>query len=406
MEEQRKESGQMKALLVRVWEILRGAGKDRPLSLDEIRQLLLEEDSKSGEEAEGEKYSARLLSANIKAINAALELPPPLFSADNRPCPERAALILKKVAKQAETSGQPSAADRIERICVGRHQEKEWLYYHRDALTDDELHFLLDAVRSAAFLPAQRAEELCKKLGRLLGGVDTSTWKNRAAKVSTSLYINEDVFETLRTAEEAIEQERELSFVYCAGFGRDKRPLWESWIKPQSIEPIAVLYHGGLYYLYGYDPLKNYYRMLRIDRMTKVKIAKTPSPHTKERETLLGGESDFTEHMAAFPPCPEGKAVEVDFRVRSGRMSEMFEKFGAEIRPLIDFRDSSFYTFSQTVNISPAFFGWCALFGGDLQITSPAWLRAEYAKYFMRLLRRDFSTDELKAAQNALSPIK
>lgn len=392
-----KESGQMKTLLIRVWEILRGVGKDRPLSVEDIREILMEQDRAAGigeDDANKEKYNLRLLRANIKAINDALENPPPNFNVTKQNDSQRAERLQTKMrGERAKGHSQEIATDRIEKCFVGRRADKECLYYHKDALTGEELRFLFDAVQSASFLSADAADALCRKLTKLCGGVDKQVWSERVVAKKDKQPLAFRVFDTVRTIEQAIERKKRLHIIYCKGYGKACNFEWDN----ESMDPIAVLYNNGYYYVYGYSHLTNKYCVLRVDRIRKAKITDEDSVHTEERASFLGkkGGKDilFASQMGAADP------TEVMFRVPGGLVLDMFDKFGAELQ-MID-EHTGHFAFRKKINLSPEFLGWCASYNGDVEILAPPSARLEFAK-FVLTTQKYFETDYLIFARSKI----
>ena len=334
-----KENTQSKILLIRMWEILRRFGSDRPLSLEDIRHILIEDDRARGieEDPQKDQYNLRLLRSNIKAINAALEqLPMEIHIPDS---PERAELLARKQRKEARNGKELS--EPIGKIIIGRGESKECLYYNSNAFTLDEVHFLHDAVNAQDCLTQESADKILKNFARLAGQIEP--WEYRLAPLPAIRYEVSNVFDTIHQIEHAIKDGKRLSFKYLIGQNVDREYKWEPGMwRLQEIDPVAIFYRDGQYYLYGFnypnvdDPprskLKNGYRALRIDRMTKVQVLDTPSEYTEDRARMLDTWKKYHGRIPDFVSWTGEPSTEVVLRTSHRLVPELFEKFGSNLR--------------------------------------------------------------------------
>lgn len=388
---------QSKVLLIRILEILRKTRSDCPLSLEDIRQILIEDDRARGinEDPQKDKYNLRLLRANVKAINAALErLPSEINISAN---PEREELLerkLKKEARKEKKSGRNTKeklSDTIEKIIIGKGESKECLYYNRNALSLDEIKFLYDAVRAQDCLPQESADKLRNKLIKLMGR-NFEPWEIRMAKLPAIRYEISNVFDTIHKIEQAIKDKKRLSFKYLIGQNVDRECKWEPglWWRFQEIDPIAVYYKDGHYYLYGFNypnvdnPPKftpDRYRTLQLDRMVKVQVLDMPSEHAENRsqvfktwENYRGRKPDFVSWTGEVP-------TEVLLRTTHKLVPELFEKFGPSLKIRRIREKSGQVKFKISVNYMEELFGWLASCPEKVEIIKPISVRDAFKAF-------------------------
>ena len=371
--EDKKKSGQMKNLLIRVWEILREAGQDRPMSLEDIRAILIKQDRASrifgeGEEGAKDKYNPRLLRANVKAINAAL-------------------MANKKYG----------FGDRINKKYVGRREDKKCLYYNEDALSYNELRFVFDAVQSTAVLSQEEADGICRKLVALCGDVDRNLWHERVCNYKAEPY-NNNVLNTINKAEWAIAHNRRVKFC-VQGRGVDGGIISHDEI----MDPIAVLYDSGRYHLYGYSKASENRCAFSIDRMRCLVVTDETSDYTKERESFLSSEGGGKDRLFAFGLNTIENPIEVTLRVHARLAPDMYDKFGANIK--VSPGGPDHLLFNQYVNLTPEFYLWCASYGGELKIVLPDRARVGYAEYLLKMIM-SCRKDDLLAAREKLKNYK
>lgn len=398
------ENIQSKVLLIRMWEILRKADSDHPLSLEDIRRLLMEADRANGieEDPQKDKYNLRLLRTNIKAINAALEG----FSAEiNVPDnPERAELLKRKqkkmarAAKKMNKAKESQTSDPVGKIIIGRGESKACLYYHKDAFTHDEMGFLYDAVKSQDCLTEERANEIHRKLKKLVGENDFEPWEKRAVQLPASNLAVSDTFDIIHKVEKAIKQQKRISFKYMKGAYDARGWMWEPGIqKLQDIDPIALYYKDGHYYLYGYNRLhkwegryneikkqiewfdrgKEEYRTLQVDRMARVTILDEPSEHVAEREQFFKTWDAHEGRIPAFLPWTGEPSTSVLLRIPYRLMPDVRDKFGLSV--LFSKSKKIRGRVLCTIDVSDVqeLLKWVFGYGGDVEILKPASVRKE-----------------------------
>lgn len=392
-----KENIQSKVLLIRMWEILRRFGSDRPLSLDDIRQLLIEDDSARGiaHDPQKDKYNIRLLRTNIKAINAALErLPSEVIVPDKSERTELLKRKRKKAAranKQTGTDEKPHPDTSVEKITIGRGENKECLYYNSEAFTFDEIGFLYDAVSAQDCLTNECKTQMLDKISNLAGR-PFKPWEIRMAKLPAIRYEISNVFDAIHMIECAIKNGKCLQFKYLIGWNVDKDYKWEPGMwQLQAVDPIAVYYRDGQYYLFGYNypnvdgpprsKLKDGYRTLRIDRMAKVHILDTPSEHADDRARVIKTWDKYRGRIPDFISWTGAAATEVIFRTSHKLVPELFEKFGPNLKIKRIREKSGQVLFKLDINDVDALFAWLVSCDGKVKIIKPVSVRDTFKAF-------------------------
>ena len=380
---------QSKVLLIRMWEILRRFGSDRPLSLEDIRQILIEDDRSRGieEDPQKDQYNLRLLRSNIKAINAALnQLPTEIDIPDN---PERAELLARKQRKEAR-KGKKSP-EPIGKIIIGRGESKECLYYNSNAFTPDEVRFLHDAVNAQDCLTQERANKIGGKLIHFLGQQNFKEWEYRVVQRPPTCLTVSDVFVIIKKIEEAIKDHKRIIFQYMKGAYDPRGWVWEPGMDHvQDIDPIAVYFRDGRYFLYGYNYIRGYassgyailkrYRTLQIDRMARVTVLDEPSEHTEDRERFFKTWRKYKGRIPALLPLTGEPCTQVTLRIPYRLEQDMYDKFGTGIRMRNSKKKRGRYFFNVDVCDVPELFKWVLSYGGDVEILQPSSVRSDLAK--------------------------
>lgn len=389
-----KDNLQSKVLLIRMWEILRRFGSDRPLSLDDIRQILIEDDIARGipeeEILNKDKYNSRQLRSNIKAINAALKELPDKINVPEKE--ERAELLARKQKKRAK---EEKSCEPIERIIIGRGESKECLYYNSNAFTLEEVRFLRDAVLAQDCLTRERSNEIGGKLINLLGQPNFKEWDYRVVQRPPTCLTVSDVFEVIKKIELAIKNNKRISFKYMKGVYDPRGWMWEPGMSGvQEIHPVSIFYNNGRYYLYGFDyPLDyadmkkfegiNRYRTLQIDRMARVVVTDEPSEHTEDRKKFFATWHRYKGRIPELLPLTGEPATQVMLRVPYRLEQDIYDKFG-KVRLNHSKRKRSHYIFTVTVSSVPELLKWVLGYGGDVEIIKPLSVRKELAEFLQK----------------------
>lgn len=388
-----KDNLQSKVLLIRMWEILRRFGSDRPLSLEDIREILIEDDRARGISEEEilnkDKYNARLLRSNIKAINAALKQLPDKINVSEKE--ERAELLKRKQKKRAK---EEKSCEPIERIIIGRGESKECLYYNSNAFTLDEVRFLHDAVNAQDCLTRECSDEIGSKLINLVGTSDFEPWEYRVVRRPPTCLTVSDVFDVIKKIEVAIKNNKRLSFKYMKGVYDPRGWKWEPGMwSVQEIHPVSIFYNNGRYYLYGFDyPLDyadikkfegiNRYRTLQIDRMTRVVVTDEPSGHEEDRKKFFEIWRKYKGRVPELLPLTGEASTQVTLRVPYRFRQDVEDKFGSTIELRYSKKKRGCYLFNVDVSSVPELIKWVMGYGGEVEIIKPLSVRKQLAEFW------------------------
>ena len=100
------------------------------------------------------------------------------------------------------------------------------------------------------------------------------------------------------------------------------------------------------------------------DRMEKVKILDDDAILPKNNNDI-----NFSKHKRQLFGMFSGDTEKVYIEMHESLIDVVFDTFGdkVKLRRLPD----GFVRFSQEVQVSPVFYGWCCSFGQNLRVTSP-----------------------------------
>ncbi|MBO5261500.1 MAG: WYL domain-containing protein [Clostridia bacterium] len=240
-------------------------------------------------------------------------------------------------------------------------------YFVEDrSFNPSEVRFLIDAVRSSAFITEKKTEELINKIAMLAGSQRGNILKENITKALIVKGTNEIIYYSVDTIVNAIKKKRKIGFNYFdhdekgkTVYRKDKEdPSKNKWY---VVNPVSTVIDNGQYYLVCYDDkhegkLANY----RIDRMDKVEML--DEPITKNNKIAEDKKRKQFEMFGGEPKT-------VEFIAERNLLEVFLDKFGKNIK--IRTTDEGKLRCTVDVEQSPIFINWCCSFGNRLTVISP-----------------------------------
>ena len=239
-------------------------------------------------------------------------------------------------------------------------------YLKKRELNLGQIRFLMDVAQSAYFLPEKQTEKLCAALESLASVYRAELVRDQVIVFDKVKRNNEDVLNIVEKINNAIEKDCKISFRYFhTGFG-GKRIYKENGAR-FFVNPAGLVFNDGRYYFIAYDDGGAEIRPRRVDRMCDVEI-ETGMPKIRSDAESRFFFGDLKDRMSAFGMWTSD-AEKVTFVVENSYIEDIYEKFGDKINT--DYYDKNHFTFTEKVNLSDVFFGWCASYGTHIKILSP-----------------------------------
>ncbi|MGF6376482.1 putative DNA-binding transcriptional regulator YafY [Clostridiales Family XIII bacterium PM5-7] len=248
---------------------------------------------------------------------------------------------------------------------------KEKGYYVEErGFSVPELKILIDAVQAASFITDKKTAELVDKIANLGGSHRAKIMKGNMVQFNTRKHSNEFIYYNIGYLEDAIQQQKKVSFRYFDLNERGEK-VYRKDGEDYIVEPIALVFNEDNYYLMVYSSKYDNTANYRVDRMSTVEI--TNDPISEKALNLRENIGSYTEQ--AFKMYG-GQPEEVTLRFDEKLIGVVYDKFGEGTTMVRLTEDSCVATVK--VQISPTFWGWLFQFGKQMSITSPASLIAEY----------------------------
>ena len=223
-----------------------------------------------------------------------------------------------------------------------------------------ELKLLIDAVQSSRYLTEKKSRELIEKLCSQCNEQDAKLMRRTVLVSGRVKSMNETIYYNVDAIQEAIAQNKQISFRYFDwDFGgkrkyRDKEYLASPYGLCQDHENCYLLAFSNRYGITSY----------RVDRMTDIQLteeARIPCPE-------LTGKA-LHDHANRLFQMYSGDALDVKMRFHRSLLNVVIDRFGKDTMLIPDGED--YFNFTVKVAISPMFLSWVIGFGAKAKILYP-----------------------------------
>ena len=223
-----------------------------------------------------------------------------------------------------------------------------------------ELKLLIDAVQSSRYLTEQKSRELIAKLCAQCSIHDADLMRRTIKVTGRVKSMNESIYNNIDHIQEAIGQNRQISFRYFSWDIHGQR-LYRD--KVYIASPYGICQDNDNCYLVSWtaDHGITHYR---VDRMTHLKLLPEPRVPCPE----LTGKA-FNDYANRTFQMYAGDTVNVKLRFHRSLISVVIDRFGRDTMLIPHGED--FFDFTVPVAISPMFLSWVIGFGDRAQILYP-----------------------------------
>lgn len=223
-----------------------------------------------------------------------------------------------------------------------------------------ELKLLIDAVQSSRYLTEAKSRELIEKLCNQCNEHDASLLKRNVYVSGRVKSMNETIYYNVNDIQEAISQNRQITFRYF-DWGLDGKRHYRE--KQYLASPYGLCQDNENCYLLAYSQ-RHGITSYRVDRMTDIRVTddkRIPCPE-------LTGKA-FTEHANKLFQMFAGDAMDVKLRFHKTLLNVVIDRFGRDTMLIPDGEDH--FNFTVRVAVSPMFLSWVIGFGDKAQILYP-----------------------------------
>ena len=223
-----------------------------------------------------------------------------------------------------------------------------------------ELKLLIDAVQSSRYLTEKKSHELIEKLCAQCNERDAKLMRRNVFVSGRVKSMNETIYYNVDAIQEAIAQNRQISFRYFDWDFGGKRRYRE---KEYLASPYGLCQDHENCYLLALSQ-RHGITSYRVDRMTDIHLSsdvRIPCPE-------LTGKA-LNDHANRLFQMYAGDAVTVKLRFHRDLINVVIDRFGKDTMLIPD--GDSHFTFLVQVAVSPMFLSWIIGFGNKAQILYP-----------------------------------
>ena len=224
-----------------------------------------------------------------------------------------------------------------------------------------ELKLLIDAVLSSRYLTEKKSRELIEKLCRECNEQDSKLLKRNMLVSGRVKSMNETIYYNVDAIQDAITQDRQITFRYFDWDLGGKRKFRE---KTYLASPYGLCQDNENCYLLGWSE-RHGITSYRVDRMLEIRLTgdkRLPCPD------LTG--NNLNAHAGRLFQMFSGEAVDVKMRFHRSLINVVIDRFGKDTMLIPDGEDH--FNFTVPVAVSPMFLSWVIGFGSKAQILYPA----------------------------------
>ncbi len=223
-----------------------------------------------------------------------------------------------------------------------------------------ELKLLIDAVQSSRFLTEKKSRELIEKLCNQCSVHDAKLMRRDVLVSGRVKSMNETVYYNVDTIQEAIAQNKQITFRYF-DWGIDGKRKYRE--KDYEASPYGLCQDNENCYLLAHSQ-RHGVTSYRLDRMTEIQLlgnTRTPCPE-------LTGKA-LVEHANRLFQMYSGEEATVKLRFHRSLINVVIDRFGRDTMLIPDGEEH--FVFTVDVAVSPMFLSWVIGFGSKAKILYP-----------------------------------
>ena len=223
-----------------------------------------------------------------------------------------------------------------------------------------ELKLLIDSVLSSRYLTEKKSRELIEKLCKECSVHDARLMRRDMLISGRVKSMNETIYYNVDAIQEAISQNRQITFRYF-DWGIDGKRHYRA--KDYQVSPYSLCQDNEFCYLLAHSPRYGVtsYRVDRISHISATEEPRIPCPE-------LTGKA-LNEHANRLFQMYSGDAVSVKMRFHRSLTNAVIDRFGRDTMLIPDGEDH--FVFTVNVAVSPMFLSWVIGFGSKARILYP-----------------------------------
>ncbi len=223
-----------------------------------------------------------------------------------------------------------------------------------------ELKLLIDAVQSSRYLTEKKSKELIEKLCAQCNEQDGKLLKRTVLVSGRVKSMNETIYYNVDAIQEAITQNKQITFRYFDWDLGQKRRYRE---KEYVASPYGLCQDNENCYLLALSE-RHGVTSYRVDRMSDINLLSSDRVPCPE----LTGKA-LHDHANRLFQMYSGDAVDVKLRFHRSLINVVIDRFGQDTMLIPD--GAEHFNFTVKIAVSPMFLSWVIGFGDKAKILYP-----------------------------------
>lgn len=223
-----------------------------------------------------------------------------------------------------------------------------------------EIKLLIDAVLSSRYLTEKKSRELIEKLCSQCSVYDARLVRRGVLVSGRVKSMNETIYYNVDTIQDAIGENRQISFRYF-DYGLDGKRIYRN--RDYTASPYGLCQDNENCYLLALSP-RHGVTSYRVDRMSDIRLlpeSRLPCPE-------LTGKA-LASHANRLFQMYAGEETQVKLRFHRTLINAVLDRFGKDTLLIPDGEEH--FVFTVQVAVSPMFLSWVIGFGSKAKILYP-----------------------------------
>lgn len=264
---------------------------------------------------------------------------------------------------------------------IAMHDKRFSYYLGEREFETVEVRMLVDAVASSRFITKKKSGELIKKLESLTTEYEAKKLNSQIFVANRIKTLNESIYYNVDAIHRGISENSKISFKYF-DWDRNKRKVYRRGGSRYEVSPWGLVWNNENYYLIAYVSEEKQIRHYRVDRM--MSIEKCDKKREGEAE-FLG--SDTAQYTKKFFGMYDGEITKVTLNCANELTNAVMDMFGSDVK-FVPQSDGKTFNITVELAVSPVFFSWVFMFGGQIKIISPTFVEDELKKMARAVLEK------------------
>ncbi len=276
-------------------------------------------------------------------------------------------------------------------------------YIPEDLFNQRELNMLIGAIRAASFITKEKTDSLVKKLTDMANEKEVDVTDSELVCYNVIKQNSFELFDNIITLQKCIDRKKQASFFY---FEHDEKAnkIYKYNKRIYVVDPVALVFNEGFYYLIAYNRNQKQIRTYRVDRQDNIKMEDADVNNQLAKEFFdeylpiekgIKHEADIKDIIQMYSKQAfkmyGGIAHNISLEFPKYLLDPVYDKFGfvdelGKKHKISYDEETDLCLINVHVQISPTLWGWIAQFGGEMKVKGPKKCIKDYKEFCQRLL--------------------